>query len=276
MIRAVNQRRALPKAVPSTFLVLVMALSCAATPAAQARGTAAAPVTTTAVTYLLDTQLVHGPTGATGVHGWLSGTLNSTGLLTATLTSGELSPLTAGCAPYVDFGPACGLPASANVTGNVTDGVAALIAKGKGWTWVLAGATSSLAGSWAGTLTQGNSGVGSWALTPATTTIHIDAAIKSDAKSTDKVVLVGSINLYVTLDGRAVGTFSPQDGSLPIVVQGWANNIDFPSVAVAIPRGKMGTMLLTAWSRTGFGTKHWNGSFVGPAKSDHGTLTGQG
>lgn len=275
MIRAFKQSRAPRKIVPGMILAVAMGLSLAATPAAHATIKTAAPVTTSSVTYLLEAQVVGAARAATIVHGWVSGSLDSAGLLTATVTSGQLVPLTPGCAPYADFAPPCVLPASANLAGNVTRNVAALTAKGKGWSWVLAGGPGAT-GSWAGTLTQGGAGVGSWALTPATTTIHMELAVKSDVKSADKIVVVGAFDLHVTLDGRAAGTFSPNDGSLPTVVQGWANNNTYPSAAVSLPMPKGGSILFTTWSRQGFGTKHWNGFFVGPAKGDYGIVTGQG
>ncbi len=275
MTRAFNQRRASYKSVSGIILVLAMVLAFAITPSAHASTPKAAPVTVSTIAYLLEAQMVGGARAGSTVHGLLSGSMDSTGLVTATLSTAEIAPLMAGCAPHIEFGPACGLPPSANVSGMVLGGAASLTASGKGWSWVLAGGKAASAGSWAGTLTQGSNYVGSWALTPATTTVNINVAIKSDPKSKDKLVLAGAINLHSTLDGRAFGTFSPLDGSLPTVVQGWAS-ADKSSISVSIPMGKTGYVLFTAWSRPGFGALHWNGTYVGPSNGDYGIVTGLG
>jgi len=247
--------------------------------AAGARRVATAAVTTTAVSYRFDAQIVHGAKAGAPVHGWLSGSLDSTGVLTATLTATGLTPLTPGCAAHQEFGPACGLPASANVSGRTMDrgaaALALLTAAGKGWTWILAGGAVGMAGQWTGTLTQGSAYVGTWSLTPQTATVHIDMGGRTDAKSKDKVVLTSSINLNVTADGWAIGTFSPIDGSYPTIVQGFVNAKN-GSVEIAVPMSKMGAVLVTGWSRPGFGNLRWTGSFVGPAIGDYGTWSGQG
>jgi hypothetical protein len=279
MARSVRQRRALHLAAPAAVLVLASALALAIAPPVSARTHVAAAVTTTSVSYRFDAQLVAGAYAGSTLHGWLSGSLDSTGLLTATLTTDLLAPLKAGCAAYVDFGPACGLPPTANVRGHVlgkgATSSALLSAAGKGWTWLLAGAAVGTAGRWAGTLTRGSAYMGTWSLTPQVATLSIQAGTKADAKSKDKVVLVGAINLGVTADGWAVGTFSPADGTLPTVVQGYVNAKN-GSLVVNIPMGKKGTVLLTAWSRPGFGVLNWTGTFVGPAAGDYGTWLGRG
>jgi hypothetical protein len=265
-------------AAPAAVLVLATALALAVAPPAAAHSRVAAAVTTTSVSYRFDAQLVSGPHAGTSLHGWLSGTLDSTGLFTATLVTDVLSPLTPGCAPHVDFGPACALPPTANVGGHIqgkgASSSALLTATGKGWTWLLAGSAVG-GGSWAGTLTGGSAYLGSWTLTPHVSTLSIQAGTRADPKSKHKVVLVGAIDLNVTADGLAVGTFSPADGTLPRVVQGYVNAQN-GSVEVRIPMGKTGTVLLTAWSRPGFGVLNWTGTFVGPAAGDYGTWIGRG
>jgi hypothetical protein len=151
---------------------------------------------------------------------------------------------------------------------------ASLTAKGKGWTWTLAGVPAGKTG-WAGSITQGGASLGSFTLTPQLTTVHIDAAVKSDAKSTDKIVMVGAVDLSVTANGLAVGTFSLTNGAVPTLVQGYVN-ANKASAGVAIPMGNKGTILVTAYSKPGFGNLHWIGTFVGPATGDFGTFIGQG
>jgi hypothetical protein len=162
----------------------------------------------------------------------------------------------------------------AKVSGKIMGSGATLTAKGKGWTWTLAGSAAGKT-AWAGSITQGGASIGSWALTPQPTTIHIDAAVKSNAKSMDKIVLVGAIDLQVTASGWAVGTYSPVGGTLPTVVQGFVN-AKSASAEVTIPMGSKGAILVTAYSKPGFGNLHWIGAFVGPATGDYGTITGQG
>jgi len=278
MVRSVKQRRLLHKTLPTTVLILATAIALAVAPQVSASSRAAA-VTTASVSYRFDAQLVTGTYAGSTLHGWLSGSLDSTGLLTATLVTDVLGPMQAGCAPHVDFGPACALPPTANVSGHVlgkgASSSALLTAAGKGWRWLLAGAAVGPAGRWAGTLTKGSAYMGTWSLTPQTTTLSIQAGTRSDAKSKHKVVLVGAIDLNATADGWAVGTFSPADGTLPTVVQGYVNPQN-SSLEVSIPMGKKGTILLTAWSRPGFGVLNWTGTFVGPAAGDYGTWIGRG
>lgn len=279
MTCAFNWPRLLHATVPGILLVLAMAITITVAPSARAANRSSAAVTTAAISYRFDAQIVHGAKAGTPVHGWLSGSLDSTGLLTATLTATGLTPLTPGCAAHQEFGPACGLPAAANVSGKTTgrgsSAIATFVANGKGWTWILAGGAVGTIGQWSGTLTQGSAYVGTWSLTPQTGTVHIDMGGRADAKSKDNVVLSSSINLNVTSDGWAIGTYSPIDGSYPTIVQGYVN-ANNGSVTVSIPMGKMGAVLVTGWSRKGFGNLRWTGSFVGPATGDYGTWSGQG
>lgn len=279
MTRTLNPLRTLLPIASSILLVVGVAMPLTVARSVHAATRTAAPVTTSSVSFRFDAQVVYGASAGKMIHGWISGSMDSTGVLTATLTADGLTPLTPGCAPHGDFGPACGLPASANVSGKTmgsgASAVATFRAVGKGWTWVLAGGAVGTAGAWAGTLTQGSAYVGTWSLTPQTTAVHIDLGGRSDAKSKDGVVLSTSINLNVTADGWAIGTFSPIDGSYPTIVQGYVN-ANKGSVTISVPMGKMGTVLLTGWSRLGFGVLNWKGSFVGPAAGDYGTWSGQG
>jgi hypothetical protein len=273
MTRAFSRRRAL-MIVPGILLVLALLPPFAAVPSTHASSKVAAAVTTAPVSYRFDAQLVSGDKAGSTVYGMLGGNLDSTGVLTATLTTNSvLAPIKAGCAAYIDFGPQCGLPPTANVRGNVGGRVATLTAVGKGWTWVLAG---SLAGKdgWTGTLTQGSAFIGTWSLKPIMTNLSIQGGTKSDAKSKHKIALVGGLDLHVTADGWAVGTFSDTLGHLPVVVQGYVNDTN-GSLEVAVPMGK-GAVLVTAWSRQGFGVLNWTGTFVGPATGDYGTWIGRG
>lgn len=278
MMRTFNRERSLRTTVAGVLIGLVMMAAITVAPSAQAAGakrSVATPVTTTAISFRLDAQVIHGA----AVHGWLSGSMDSTGVLTATLTAAGLPPLQAGCAPHVEFGPACGLPASANVTGHVIgsgpSSSATLVAVGNGWTWILAGSAVGSAGQWAGTLTQGTTYAGTWSLTPQTTTVNIYMGGRSDAKSKDKLIITAAISLHVTADGWAIGTYSPLNGSFPSIVQGYVNP-NKASVSLSIPMGAKGYVLATGWSRQGFNNLNWTGSMVGPATGDYGTWSGQG
>ncbi len=273
MARAFSRRRVL-MIVPGILLALALMPPFAAVSSASSSREVAAAVTTTTVSYRFDGQLVSGSHAGTSLYGWVGGSLDSTGVLTATLTVNALAPLKAGCAPYVDFGPACGLAPTANVGGMLKSSGANLTAKGKGWTWTLVGSGIGLPG-WTGSIIQAGVSVGSFTLTAQPNTVHIDAAIKSDAKSTDKIVLVGAIDLQVTASGWAVGTYAPVNGSLPTLVQGYINS-NKGSGEVSIPMGSKGTILVTAYTKPGFGNLHWIGTFVGPAMGDFGTFAGQG
>jgi len=281
MTGTLNRRRLLRTTVSGGLLVLVMTLTLAVAPHAQARAraAAAAPVTITPISYRFDGVLTAGAHVGAVLHGWLSGTQDSTGVLTATLTTDVLPRLSAGCAPYVDFGPACGLPPTANVGGHIVGtgpaATTALTAKGLGWTWVLAGSAGGATSAWAGAVLQGSATVGTWTLTPQTATIHIDLGLKSDAKSKGKVSLNGALDIGVTAAGWAIGTYSPINGTLPSIVQGYVN-AQKSSLEAALPLGARGSVLITGWSRPGFNVLNWTGSFVGPAAGQHGTWLGQG
>jgi hypothetical protein len=62
---------------------------------------------------------------------------------------------------------------------------------------------------------------------------------------------------------------------LPVVVQGYVN-ANKGAVMIAIPMGRLGSVLVTGWSRPGFSGLNWKGSFAGPATGDYGTWIGQG
>jgi len=280
MTGTLNRRRLLRTTVSGGLLVLAMTLTLSVAPHAQARGrVAAAPVAPTPISYRFDGVLTAGVHAGAVLHGWLNGTQDSTGVLTATLTTDVLPRLSAGCAPYVDFGPACGLPPTANVGGRIVGkGLAAttaLTARGLGWTWVLAGSAGGATGAWAGALLQGSATVGTWTLTPQPTTVHIDLGLKSDAKSKGKVSLTGALDLGATAAGWAIGTYSPANGAVPSIVQGYVN-AKKSSVEVAVPLGARGSVLITGWSRPGFNVLNWTGTFSGPGAGQHGTWLGQG
>ncbi len=280
MTGTLNRRRLLRTTVSGGLLALALTLTLAIAPHAQTRvRAAAAPVAPTPISYRFDGVLTAGAHAGAVLHGWMSGMQDSTGVLTATLTTDVLPRLKAGCAPYVDFGPACGLPPTANVGGRIVGtgpaATTALTARGLGWTWVLAGAAGGAANAWAGALLQGSANIGTWTLTPQVATVHIDLGLKSDAKSKGKVSLNGAVDLGVTASGWAIGTYSPINGTLPSIVQGYVN-AKKSSIEAELPMGSRGSVLITGWSRPGFNVLNWTGSFVGPAAGQHGTWLGQG
>lgn len=278
MAGILNRRRVLRMVVPGGLLVLALLLTLVSVPPARATGRVAA-VTTTSISYRFEAQLTTGAHVGAALHGWLSGTQDSTGVLTATLTTDVLPRLSAGCAPHTDFAAACVLPPTANVSGHVSgkgaNATLALTARGKGWTWILGGSAVGATGRWAGTLTQGSTYAGPWTLTPIASTIHIDLGLKSAAKSKHKLAATGALDLNVTADGQVIGTYSPANGGLPSIVQGYAN-ANKASITVAVPMGQNASILVTGWSRPGFNVLNWTGSFVGPATGDYGTWLGQG
>ena len=139
------------KTVLGVVLVLLTVLGGGMAPRAHAAGSrAAAPVTTSDVAYHLAAQLLSGPRAGSTIAGQVSGTMDSTGMLTATLTlaSGR----------------------SAHVKGMLA-AQATLTVAGKAANMTLSGSTlDRKAGIWGGMVALGAStNAGTWTLTPEIT-----------------------------------------------------------------------------------------------------------
>jgi len=264
MTRAFNRRPSLRATSSGVLLVLTIVLALVAAPAVGASSKSAAAVTTMSVAYSLGGQM-----GGAALAGWLSGSQDSTGILTATLTVADPTtdaPVTADVS-----GRIVGTGSHAIVLLAVTPSAGSRMMGGSSG-MVMAGTAVGKIGQWAGTITQGSTYVGSWMLTPQTSNVHIDMGGKSAAGSTDKVVVSGGISLSATAAGWADGTLTTFAGKT-YVVHGWMNSGG--DVQVTIPWGK-GTVVLIGTKRALLDHHAWNGSFIGPAAGDFGTWTGQG
>jgi len=258
MILAVTQRR-VAKTVPGVFLVLALLLAMPAAPSAQAISRVAV-VTTTNIAYQVSGQL-----GSTPLAGWLSGTRDSTGIVTATLTTADATT----SAPMVEMvsGWIVGSGSSALVLLAVTP-----MAGSRGSTWTMSGGATGTAGQWAGAVTKGSAPVGSWVLTPQTSVFSLYFGGKSAATSKDKVSIGGSISAGVTAGGWADGTYSSFDGSVTTVVHGWVNRGG--DIAFTIPWGKAGVVAVIGTKSTlKVSRPRLSGAFIGPGVGDFGAWT---
>jgi hypothetical protein len=212
-----------------------------------------AAVTTTDVAYHLAAQVVSGP-GSASIQGQVAGTLDSTGLLTATLTLAN------------------GL--TGKVTGTVA-GPAKLTIKGKAANLTLSGkALNKMAGTWGGTVATGASAnAGSWVLTPETVAVTFSLGGKSSMGSKDKLALAGQLSLMLTADGWGEGTFSFLANDTVLPAEGRVSN---GNITATVFWPKKGAVLLVATGQTVVGVFKWTGSFVGPAQNDFGTFVGEG
>jgi hypothetical protein len=266
MARAVQQRHSVRTTVSSCLLVVAAVIVLALAPSAQATSRAHAAVTTITVAYSLSGQV-----GGTPLQGWLNGTQDSTGLLTATVTIAD--PVTDAPVTANANGRIVGKGSSAAVLIAVTPMAGSTMAMGNGATMTMAGGPVGKAGQWAGAIIQGSATVGAWLLTPQTSNLHIDFGGKSGAASKDKVAVSGALNLGVTASGWATGTYASFDGSITYVVQGWVNGGD---VAVTVPWGKAGAVsLVGTQGKLKLTHPSWSGNFIGPAPGDLGTWIGQ-
>jgi hypothetical protein len=214
----------------------------------------AAAVTTAAVTYHLAAQVVSGM-GAGSIEGQVSGMLDSTGVLTATLTLANNT--------------------TASVKGTITTS-AQLAVKGKAANATLSGKIlNQKAGTWGGMVaTTANANAGSWVLTPETQTLTFALGGKSGTGSADKVALAGEVTLNLTADGWGDGTFAFLANDTVLPVEGRASNGNM-TATIFWPKNK-GTVMVIGTSKTTVGVLKWTGTFVGPATGDSGTFLGEG
>jgi len=222
---------------------------------ALAAQTQAAAVTTSTVAYHLAAQFVVGPSAGTAIAGQVSGTLDSTGILTATLTLNN------------------GLTSTVNGTVGAS---ASLSLKGKAGTASLTGKLlSAKSGIVGGTLAQaGTADAGSWVLTPETQTLDISVGGVSSAASKDKIALSGQLTLQLTADGWGEGTFAFLNNNTVLQATGQVSNATNMAATVYWP-GK-GTLDLVATGKHIIGVLKWSGNFVGPAANDIGTFIAEG
>jgi hypothetical protein len=191
-----------------------------------------------------------GPT----IAGQVAGTLDSTGILTATLT------LASG--------------ATAKVSGTLA-APAKLTVKGKVANLTLSGKLlDKKAGVWGGFVEETAGGsAGSWVLAPETQSVSFSLGAISDKTSKDKVTLAGQLELSLMDDGWGEGTFSFLDNGTVLQAQGRLANGKLPA-SIVWP-GK-GTVLLVGTAKPAVGVLKWTGTFVGPALNDGGTFIGEG
>lgn len=222
--------------------------------AAAASTARAAVVTTNPVNYHLVAQLLSGASAGSTIAGQVSGMLDSTGVLTATLT------LASG--------------ASAKVTGKLVT-PAKIVVAGKAANMTLSGgALNKTAGIWGGMVAMGmTTNVGSWTLTPETQAVSFSMGGKSAAGSKDKLALAGQLDLQLTVDGWGEGTYSSLSDDTVLQAEGRVSN---GNITATIFWPKKGAVLLVASGVSKVGVLKWTGTFVGPGQSDFGTFVGEG
>jgi hypothetical protein len=225
---------------------------------AHAAGRAAAVPAPVAVTYHFAAQVVHGASAGWTGAGQVNGMLDYKGGLTGTLT------LTTGI--------------TATVTGALTNTTSlaptSLKLKSKAWAMTLDGqAINGKSGQFAGAIGMGGtSGVGSWMLIPETVHIGFDIGGQSAKNSAHKVSIGGALSMSATADGWADGTFTlltngkvvPADGRL-------VNGNIYVTLHLA-----GGDVLAVGSSSPFLQLSKWAGTFIGPAKGDTGTWSGEG
>lgn len=240
------------KTVLGLVLVGATVLSGGIAPRAFASSASAAAVTTSTVAYHLSAQMLSGADAGSTVVGQVNGTLDSTGILTATLTLTSLGN------PTASFN---GTLASA----------AKLTVKSKTSSMTLTGkALNQKAGIWGGVI--GMDG-GSWTLTPETQSVTFSVGGKSATGSADKLVLAGQLTLQLTADGWGEGTFEFLNNDTVLPAEGRVVN---GNVTATVFWSKTGTLMLVASGKQAVGITKWSGTFAGPAAGDFGTFLGEG
>jgi hypothetical protein len=222
------------------------------TPRALAAPAAAVPVTTSAVSYHLAAQLLSGANAGSTLAGQVNGTLDSTGILTATLTLTSVSGLTAAVSGTIG--------ASAKLT-----------VKGKAGNLTLSGKDlNASAGVWGGSV---GSNAGSWLLTAEPQSVTLSVGGTSGMGSAEKLALAGQLTLQLTPQGWGEGTFAFLNTNTVLQAEGRVVN---GNLTATIFWSKQDTLMLVAAGKQAVGITKWSGTFVGPAAKDYGTFLGEG
>ncbi len=242
--------------------------------AAAASTARAAVVTTNPVNYHLVAQLLSGARAGATIAGQVSGMLDSTGILTATLT------LASGASAKVK-GTGILTSTLTLASGGSTKAKGMLVAPakiiiaGNAANMTLSGGTlNKMAGIWGGMVAMGmTANVGSWTLTPETQAVSFSMGGKSAAGSKDKLALAGQLDLQLTADGWGEGTYSSLSDDTVLHAEGRVSN---GNITATIFWPKKGMVLLVASGVSKVGVLKWTGTFVGPGQSDFGTFVGEG
>jgi hypothetical protein len=213
-------------------------------------------VTSATVAYHLTALFTSGPTAGNILEGGISGTLDSTGVLTATLTA------TTGT--------------TATVTGAVSDTVAGAIltVQGAAAHLTLSGRATGAGGDLGGTITQnGNGPLGSWLLTPETVTHSYAFVGRVDRGNHRGLDLGGTLAVNGTSEtsGRFDGSLTLDDGTVFVAEGrlGYGNMqvvIHVPGAGVVMGAATPSLKLTLA----GAPFTLFSGSFVGPVAGDSG------
>lgn len=240
--------------VLSLVLVSFTILGGAGVPSTFASGARATAVTTNPVIFHLAAQLLSGPSAGATVAGQVNGVLDSTGLLTATLTIAN------------------GLTSSVTGTAGTT---AHFTVKGKAGTMSLTGALlNKMAGTWGGMVAVGTSAnAGSWTLTPESQEVSFSVGGRSAMGSADKLALAGQLTLELTADGWGEGTFAFLNNDTVYQAEGRVVN---GNITATVFWAKKGAVMLVASGKPAVGITKWTGTFAGPAANDFGTFVGEG
>ncbi len=242
------------KTVLGVGLICATILAGGVAPHTFAASTQADTVTTSPVAYHLAAQLLSGPSAGSTVAGQVSGTLDSTGILTATLTLAN------------------GLTSAVNGTAGAT---ATFNVKGKAGNMTLTGALlNKKAGVWGGMVALGTStNAGVWTFTPEIQTVTFSVGGTSAMGSADKIALAGQLTLELTASGWGEGTFAFLNNDTVYQAEGRVVN---GNMTATVFWAKQGAVMLVASGKSAVGIVKWTGTFVGPAAKDFGTFVGEG
>ncbi len=225
---------------------------------AHAEGRTAAVPAPVAVTYHFAAQVVHGASSGWAASGQLSGTMDyKSGIVgTITLTTGITATVTGALTNTTSLAPT------------------SLKIKSKGWAMTLDGqAIDGKSGQFGGAIgIGGNSGVGSWVLIPETTPIGFDIGGQSIKGSAHKVSIGGALAMSATADGWADGTFTLLTNGTVVPADGHMVNGNLVATLHLVG----GDVTVVGTSSPFLQLSKWTGTFIGPAKGDTGTWSGEG
>ncbi len=248
-----------PAPLRRTLAVVCLSLCAVLLPStdhgAQARGRVA-DVTTLAVAYNLDVQFVDGSMAGRILDAGVVGTLDSTGLLTATLT------------------------APSGLTSTVTGAISAmsptiLTVQGKAGSFIMGGKYIAKRGLYGGVIPLSDgTPAGTWLLVPAPTALSLAFAGKITAGRMRGTVLAGSISANVDRTGHFHGVLALDSGS--VVAEG---HVNFGNIHVTfyLPNGGViqGVAPVGVSYSGGVAAVTYTGTFSGPYTGDHGTWSAQ-
>jgi hypothetical protein len=256
-----NQPKAARRLLLGGVFIVATLLSGALAPhanGAHAAGRAADVPAPVAVTYHFAAQVIHGASSGWAATGQLSGTMDyKSGIVgTITLTTGITATVTGALTNTTSLAPT------------------SLKLKSKGWAMTLDGqAINGKSGQFGGAIGMGgSSGLGSWVLIPETVHIGFDIGGQSAKGSAHKVSIGGALSMSATADGWADGTFTLLTNGKIVPAEGRMVNGNL----VATLHIAGGDVVVVGASSPFLQLSKWAGTFIGPAKGDIGSWSGEG